>query len=133
MEGDHFLLPILVREGDHNLLGGTVFGSQFWSGGLILAATFGPGGPLLGGTGFRVTGPRDYVRTVDRLQLRSNFCRKRMVCAGHTNLGLSTLLFMALTNHMLHTDCSNGAAIDCTVDFTSLRISVNISVGRGRC
>ena len=56
MEGDHFLLPILVREGDHNLLGGTVFGSQFWSGGLILAATFGPGGPLLGGTGFRVTG-----------------------------------------------------------------------------
>ena len=55
MEGDHFLLPILVREGDHNLLGGTVFGSQFWSGGLILAATFGPGGLLLGGTGFRVT------------------------------------------------------------------------------
>ena len=55
MEGDHFLLPILVREGDHNLLGGTVFGSQFWFGGLILAATFGPGGPLLGGTGFRVT------------------------------------------------------------------------------
>ena len=49
MEGDHFLLPILVREGDHNLLGGTVFGSQFWSGRLILAATFGPGGPLLGG------------------------------------------------------------------------------------
>ena len=50
------MLPILVREGDHNLLGGTVFGSQFWSGGLILAATFGPGGPLLGGTEFRVTG-----------------------------------------------------------------------------
>ena len=49
MEGDHFLLPILVWEGDHNLLGGTVFGSQFWSGGLVLAATFGPGGPLLGG------------------------------------------------------------------------------------
>ena len=57
MEGDHFLLPNLVREGDHNLLGGTVFGSQFWSGRLILAATFGPGGPLLGGTEFRVTGP----------------------------------------------------------------------------
>ena len=32
MEGDHFLLPILVREGDHNLLGG-----------LYLAANFGPG------------------------------------------------------------------------------------------
>ena len=38
-----------------------------------------------------------------------------MVCAGHTNLGLSTLLFMARTNHMLHTECSNGAAIDCTI------------------
>ena len=49
-----------------------------------------------------------------------------MVCACHTNLGLSTLLFMARTNHMLHTECSNGAAIDCTVDFTSLRTSVNI-------
>ena len=36
-----------------------------------------------------------------------------MVCAYHTNLGLSTLLFMARTNHMLHTECSNGAAIDC--------------------
>ena len=32
MEGNHFLLPILVREGDHNLLGG-----------LYLAANFGPG------------------------------------------------------------------------------------------
>ena len=48
-----------------------------------------------------------------QLQLRSNFRRKRMVCACHTNLGLSTLLFMARTNHMLHTECSNGAAIDC--------------------
>ena len=38
-----------------------------------------------------------------------------MVCAGHTNLGLSTLLFMARTNHMLHTECSNGAAIDCNM------------------
>ena len=36
-----------------------------------------------------------------------------MVCAGHTNLGPSTLLFMTRTNHMLHTECSNGAAIDC--------------------
>ena len=56
--GDCIWQPILVQvvqEGDHNLLGGTVFGSQFWSGGLILAATFGLGGPLLGGTGFRVT------------------------------------------------------------------------------
>ena len=55
-----------------------------------------------------------------RLQLRSNFRQKRMVCAGHTNLGLSTLLFMARTNHMLHTECSNGAAIDCTVNCNSV-------------
>ena len=44
MEGDHFLLPILVRERDHNLLAGTVFGSNFGPGGLILAATFDLGG-----------------------------------------------------------------------------------------
>ena len=68
MEGDHFLLPNLVREGDHNLLGGTVFGSQFWSRGLILAATFGPGGPLLGGTEFRVTRPK-YSSLIHRTEV----------------------------------------------------------------
>ena len=52
MEGDHFLLPILVREGDHNLLGGTVFGSQFWSGGTNFGSYFWSGGPLLGGPDF---------------------------------------------------------------------------------
>ena len=56
-----------------------------------------------------------------QLQLRSNFRRKRMVCACHTNLGLSTLLFMARTNHMLHTECSNGAAIDCIAIFLVMR------------
>ena len=47
--GGPFFAANFGPEGDHNLLGGTVFGSRFWSGGLVLAATFGPGGPLLGG------------------------------------------------------------------------------------